>query len=374
MTSATSVPVDGEVREEGTAGRPARPAVELRGVRVVRGGRTTLEIDELTIGSGELVAVVGPNGSGKSTLLQVVNGLLPAARGALTVLGQKLVSRTALGIRRRCALVFQEPLLLHATVFDNVALAPRFRRHSRRRVDEQVGRALRAFRCEHLVSRPAYELSGGEARRVCLARALVCDPDLVMLDEPFTALDSPTRSALVHELRDIALDRGTTVVLVTHDFDDVLSFAERALVLAEGRIVQDAEPGEILRKPANELVARLVSMDNILACESEPDQGGTLVRLPNGATFRVPGPSRSGKATCCIAGDDVTLGGTPVGPADASMNGRVVQVVPGVGVYKVTLDCGGVAVVARIARQRAGALKPEARVQVGFDPSRVHLV
>jgi tungstate transport system ATP-binding protein len=348
-------------------------AIELRGVRVVRGGRTTLEIGELTVGSGELVAVVGPNGSGKSTLLQIVNGLLPAARGELNVLGERLHRRAALGIRRRCALVFQDPLLLHETVFDNVALAPRFRRYARKRVDEQVERALRAFRCEHLASRPAHQLSGGEIQRVCLARALVCDPELVMLDEPFTALDSPTRSALVQELRQIAVDRGTTVVLVTHDFDDVLSFADRAIVLRDGRLIQDAPPEQVLRKPVDDVVARLVSMDNIIACETEPVEGGTRVQLSNGLAFRVPGQTSSGKTSCCLAGDALTLDAPPES-AETSMEGQVAHVVPGLGLHRVTVNCDGVPVVARVARDRAGSLQTGQRVRVAFDPACVHLV
>lgn len=349
-------------------------AIELRALRVVRGGRTALEIDALTIGAGELVAVVGPNGSGKSTLLQVVNGLLPSARGDLNVLGERLHPRAALAIRRRCALVFQDPLLLHETVFDNVALAPRFRGYARKRVDELVGRALRAFRCEHLASRPAHQLSGGEVQRVCLARALVCDPELVMLDEPFTALDSPTRSALVQELREIAVDRGTTVVLVTHDFDDVLSFADRAIVLRDGRIVQDASPEQVLRKPVDEVVARLVSMDNIIGCETEPVDGGTRVTLVNGLAFVIPGQGVSGPMICCLAGDAVVLGDAPSELAGASMQGRVVHVVPGLGLHRVTVNCDGVPVVARVARDRAGSLQPGQQVNVSLDPSSAHLV
>ena len=349
------------------------PAIELRSVRVVRGGRTALAIDELTIETGELVAVVGPNGSGKSTLLQAINGLLPAAQGELNVLGERLHRGTALAIRRRCALVFQDPLLLHETVFDNVALAPRFRRYARARVDEQVGRALRAFRCQHLASRPAHQLSGGEVQRVCLARALVCDPQLVMLDEPFTALDSPTRSALVQELREIAVDRGTTVVLVTHDFDDVLSFANRAIVLRDGGIVQDASPERVLRRPVDEVVARLVSMDNILACETEPVDDGTQVRLSNGLAFRISGQGFSGNANCCLAGDALTLDAPPE-LEKTSMEGRVVHVVPGLGLYRVTVDCEGVPVVARVARDRADSLQAGQRIRIAFDPASVHLV
>lgn len=343
-------------------------------MRVVRGGRTALAIDALTVATGELVAVVGPNGSGKSTLLLAINGLLPPARGEVTVLGDTLDARTAMRLRRRCALVFQDPLLLHEPVFDNVALAPRFRRYPRQRVEEQVGRALRAFRCEHLASRPAHELSGGEARRVCLARALVCDPELVMLDEPFVALDSPTRSALVRELRSIAKSRGTTVVLVTHDFDDVLAFADRAVVLSDGRVVQDAPPEEVLRKPVNEAVARLVSMDNVIACELAPDDDGTRVRLPNGVTFRVGGPVPPGKTTCCLAGDALALDRELCASEQTTMNGRVVHIVPGVGAHKVAVECGGTEFVARVVREKACALRVGQEVFVSFDPVCVHLV
>jgi tungstate transport system ATP-binding protein len=350
-------------------------AVELRDLRVVRGARTVLSIDTMTVGRGELAAVVGPNGSGKSTLLRVLDGLLPAERGDAIVLGEKIDPGAALRIRRRCALVFQDPLLLRGTVFDNVALAPRFRGWPRGRVHEQVERAMRSFRCEHLTARPAHRLSGGEARRVCLARALVCDPELVMLDEPFVALDSPTRSALVQELRDVAMARGTTVLLVTHDFDDVLRFADRAFVLLDGAIVQDAPPGRVQRAPVNADVARLVSMDNIVACETEPTEGGMRIGLPGGVQLTIPGKHLSGVRTCCFPGDGVTLEPSSSQPCRADrVRGQVVRVEPAAGLHRITVDCGASRLVARVARDRAEELRAGQSIDVAIDPASVHLV
>ncbi len=350
------------------------PALTLSDLRVVRRGRPVLEIDELTIPAGQLVAIVGQNGSGKSTLLQVVNGLLEAERGMLSVLGRQLHPRTARDIRQRCALVFQDPLLLHETVFDNVALGPRFRGHSKQRVNDQVGQSLRLFRCEHLASRMANALSGGETQRVCLARALVCDPELVMLDEPFTALDSPTRTSLVQELREVAVQRGTTVLLVTHDFGDVLSFAQRAIVLREGRVVQDAAPEEMLRKPADEGVARLVSMDNILPCDVATDRGTTVVTLPNGVAFSVAGDAGTGPVVCCLAGDVLRLSVEAEGTSSVTVEGCITHVAPDVGLHRVGLDCGSMRLVARVPRDRMRSFGVGQRVNVSFDASAVHLV
>ncbi|RMF29886.1 MAG: ABC transporter ATP-binding protein, partial [Chloroflexi bacterium] len=213
------------------------PILSLRDVVVVYGGRSVLDVPALDVRLGEVLAVIGPNGAGKSTLLQVMAGLRSPGAGVLRFQGQ--VGRAGdLGYRRRIALVLQEPTLLDASVLTNVTLGLRFRRRPRRKAVEQAVAWLERLGVAHLAHRSARTLSGGEAQRVSLARALVLEPELLLLDEPFSALDAPTRMALLDDLQDLLRETRTTTVFVTHDQDEALRLGDRIAVLLEGRLRQ----------------------------------------------------------------------------------------------------------------------------------------
>jgi tungstate transport system ATP-binding protein len=207
---------------------------------------------------GEVLAVMGPNGSGKSMLLQSLALLQPASMeyyfaGRLVSLPQE-----GLALRRQMAVVFQQPLLLNARVFDNVALGLRLRRRPRKEVEEQVGQWLGRLGVAGLARRQARTLSGGEAQRVSLARALVLQPRVLILDEPFAALDVLTRGALIRDLKGVLNGAGATALFATHDFLEALLLADRVAVLNGGRVVQLGPPQEVYRQPADEVVHSLV--------------------------------------------------------------------------------------------------------------------
>ena len=212
--------------------------VDVKGVKTYRGAKCVLNIESLMIGRGELVSVLGPNGSGKSTLLQVLNGLLPSRQGAARVLGFDLPGADTVQLRRRSSMVFQDPLFIHDTVYANVALPLRFRGLPEKVVRAKVKAALNAFRCSHLVTRLAHRLSGGETQRVCLARAFVTEPELLLLDEPFSALDAQTRTLMQEELLRIWETHRLSTLYVTHNIQEAVYLADRVVVLSRrpGRI------------------------------------------------------------------------------------------------------------------------------------------
>jgi tungstate transport system ATP-binding protein len=177
------------------------PLLEIRNLTVARGGSRVLQIPSFALYANETVALIGPNGAGKSSFLLALAGLLPLESGEIVFRQQSIVPGFAsTEYRRKLAMVFQEPLLFDMTVFDNVAIGLKLRRLGRREINERVKSCLDRFRIAHLADRSARKLSGGEAQRTSLARAFAANPEIILLDEPFVALDPPARQALSDDL------------------------------------------------------------------------------------------------------------------------------------------------------------------------------
>jgi ABC-type sulfate/molybdate transport systems ATPase subunit len=252
----------------------ASPLLELRDVVVVAGGRTILCLDRLALAPGETLCVLGANGAGKSTLLRVAGGLRAPSRGELRLDG---VPATAPQIRAVTAAVLQRPLLRRgATARTNVETGLRFARvaraERRRRTDEWLVRLDLA----DLAERRASALSGGEAQRVSIARALVLAPRILLLDEPFSALDAPTRAELLADLRDVLASIGAASVLVTHDRHEAAAIADRVAILHAGELRQLGPTASVLEHPADADCARLLGFENLL----EPRLASRLLGEP----------------------------------------------------------------------------------------------
>lgn len=232
--------------------------IEARGILLCRGKKTILSVEEFSLRRGEVMALIGPNGAGKSTFLQVLALLQRPCTGDLFVLGERVTPKNELQLRRRMAVVFQEPLLLDASVYNNVASGLVLRGCPRGEVHRRAKEWLKRLGIEHLAPQPARTLSGGESQRVNLARAFALEPEILFLDEPFSALDYPTRKALIGELGALLKDTGTSALLVTHDYHEIQPLAGRVAVMLEGKIVQCAPLEEIRRRPAGEDVAALI--------------------------------------------------------------------------------------------------------------------
>ncbi len=214
------------------------PLLEIRNLQVQRGRKIVLTVDDLSLAKGELLAVVGPNGAGKSTLLLTLTRLLRPQRGDILFNGQNVQDESDLRYRRRIALVLQDPLLFDMTVFDNVAAGLRFRGIGKQQITRTVERWLSRLGIESLRERRATQLSGGEAQRVSLARALALEPQLLLLDEPFSALDPPTHKRLLAELSALLTEAETTTILVTHDLDEAAQLGQRIGIVLENRLQQ----------------------------------------------------------------------------------------------------------------------------------------
>lgn len=232
--------------------------IAAEGLRVFRERHLVLDVPSITVETGEVLAVIGPNGSGKSTLLQALALLLPAQMTYRFGGRAARLPDEALALRRQMAVVFQRPLLVEGSVQENVALGLKLRGVPKAEIVGRVQEALAMFGVEALAKRPSRALSGGEAQRVSLARALALRPRMLFLDEPFMALDVLTRSAILQDLRRVLRTAGMTALFVTHDFTEIPPLADRVAVLGEGRIVQTGTPRDIFSHPADAQVERLV--------------------------------------------------------------------------------------------------------------------
>jgi sulfate transport system ATP-binding protein len=216
----------------------------------------------LEVRPGELIALLGPSGSGKTTLLRIIAGLESHDTGSVSIAGREA---TGLDVRSRgIGFVFQHyALFKHMTVADNIGFALRMRKEPKAKIAEKVAELLALFRLDGLARRFPDELSGGQRQRVALARALASEPELLLLDEPFGALDARVRQELRRWLRRLHDDIGVTTVFVTHDQEEALEVADRIVVMNAGRIEQVGAPEEVFGNPANEFVMTFLGNVNV---------------------------------------------------------------------------------------------------------------
>ena len=249
------------------------PEIAFRGVRLTRGDTAVLRGLDLDVEQGETLALVGRSGAGKSTILKLINRLLVPDAGEVVVHGRSAAAWDPFDLRRRIGYVLQDVgLFPHLTVRDNIAVVPRLLGWEDARIAARVGEVLGlvGLPAEQFAARGADQLSGGQRQRVGVARALAADPPILLMDEPFGALDPVTRSELHVEFRRIQAAVGKTIVLVTHDMAEALSLATRIGVLADGVLVALDPPAAI----AGSTDARVRAMLGPLVEAASALQGG----------------------------------------------------------------------------------------------------
>lgn len=323
----------------------ARFILAAKDLQVTRAGTIVLDIPGFDLEEGEILSLIGPNGAGKTTLLQALALLIKRSRGEVFFKGERVSSNhSALAYRRRLTMVFQEPLLFDTTVFENAAFGLKIRKMPASEIRKTVTENLERFGIIHLLHRSARKISGGEAQRVALARAFALQPEILFLDEPFSALDPPSRESLIEDLSQVLRATRTTTVFATHDRMEALRLSDRIAVMNAGKIHQIGSPDEVMNHPADEFVASFVGVETLLRGKVTQKYGGSFSATMNDQMIEAVGEVALGESVLfCIRPENVTLAHPPRKESSSARNsftGKIEKIVPMGFFYKIQLHCG----------------------------------
>lgn len=333
-------------------------AIQVRATVAARG----VDID-IELASRKCTAIIGPNGAGKSTLIELISGLLKPSSGTVRI-GSKTVADSGVFVpahRRDIGLLAQDPLLFpHLNVLDNVAFGLRARGVAREEARETALKKLQRLGSAALAPNRASEVSGGQAQRIGLARALVTEPRVLLLDEPLAALDAVTAPQMRELLRENLTDR--TTALVTHDLLDVLVLADHLAVLNEGRVVAHGPTHEILAQPRDEFLAEFLGV-NVLGGELE----GAQLKLGHGMVLRgiSPREGEKGAGWASFPATAITVHrSAPAGSARNVLEAVVTAIKPRGPIVRVVCDLAGQQVAADVTSQAVAQLEIEVEARV----------
>jgi len=328
---------------------------------------------DLDVAAGEYFVVLGPTGAGKTVLLETIAGLHQPRKGCILLDGRDVTNVPP--ERRGIGFVYQDYMLFpHLGVAGNIAFGLKLRRMDRNAIEECMTGISHLLAIDHLLHRRPGTLSGGEQQRVALARALVVEPQLLLLDEPLSALDPGMREGLQRELARLHRELSTTTVHVTHDFEEAVALGDRIAVVNEGRIVQVGSPEEIFRKPDSEFVARFVGVRNIFRGEIRPGEDGYQVLHLDGVEIAVV-TNLVGPAHGSIRPEEIVISREPLrSSARNSFRGRIVNIADrGTFVYvTVRIPPDFTCIITRRSLEEM-ELREGLEVYVSFKASAVHI-
>ena len=336
-------------------------------------GKFLLRDINLDVEAGEYFVILGPTGAGKTVLLESIAGLYPLKSGQIWLRGKEVTRLEP--EKRNISIVYQDHVLFpHLSVAENILFGLKLKRQLRQELTEALNWLSDLLGIAHLLDRSPETLSGGERQKVALARALSTKPQLLLLDEPLSALDPETREGVQKELRQLHKRLKVTIIHVTHDFEEAIALADRIAVIGEGCIKQIGTPEQIFRQPNSEFVARFAMARNIFAGEVvERDDGNTIFRT-EGAELIVVTDLR-GKFHASIRPEDILLSPEPLrSSARNSFRGTISNISDrGSTLYlTVTLPPDFICLVTRRSFEEMG-LAEEKKVYITFKASAVHI-
>lgn len=354
--------------------------ITIEGISKRFGEKEVLMGVNATVQEGEIFAIIGPSGSGKSTLLRIINLLERPTGGRVFFDGTDIhaVSDRSLGLRRSMGMVFQKPVAFSVSVFENVAAGLRIRGADEAAIRERVEGVLEVIDLADRAEQQAKTLSGGEMQRVAIARVLVTDPALLLMDEPTANLDPLSTGTIEDLIRTINREYGTTLLIATHDLLQGQRLADRMGVMIDGAFAQVGTPHEIFSEPRTRGVARFVGMENIIPGRISASDRGLATVDAGGRQVIAPTPLSVGEPVfLCIRPEDVTLSssGNGAGSARNVFEGTA-RSIGALGPFRrIDLDCGFpiAALVTWKAVEDLGILVGS-DVQVAFKASAVHVV
>ncbi|MEO9188654.1 MAG: ABC transporter ATP-binding protein [Acetobacteraceae bacterium] len=355
-------------------GRPGRGELALRKLSKRYPNFVAVDGIDLAVASGEFLTLLGPSGSGKTTTLMMVAGFTPPSAGDVLLNGRSV---TALAPERRnMGVVFQNYALFpHMTVQENVGFPLRMRRQSKPAIAEKVAAALALVRLENLGERLPKQLSGGQQQRVAFARALVFDPDLLLMDEPLGALDKNLREQMQFELKRLHAELGVTILYVTHDQEEALTMSDRIALMNRGTLAQVGTAEELYERPVSRFVAEFIGESNVI--EGRVAEGPSFVSAA-GARFPIEpatGVAAAGESALMVVRPE-KLSLAPFADAPGTLAGVVSSVVYVGDCTRYLVEvAGGVRLIVKVQNRRTTErVRAGERVGLRLDPADARLL
>ncbi len=327
---------------------------------------------DLDIADNEYFVILGPTGTGKTVILELVAGMYQPDQGEVWINERNVT--TDYPESRRIGFVYQDYMLFpHLNVQENILFALKLQKTPASIMKQKLERMTTLLNIGQLQKRFPATLSGGEQQRVALARALIAEPEVLLLDEPLSALDPRSKEAFQQELKHIHEQIKTTTIHITHDFNEALVLADRMGIMCNGEIVQVGSPEEVFQKPCSQFVAEFVGMENIYRGDISDKGGVKHVRL-GPLQLRVVSPLQ-GKVRVAIRSEDIIIAEDRLtSSAQNIIPARIVEIIPRGAFFKIVLDAG-IPLVALVTRQSVDEmiLAPEKNVWALFKTTAVHV-
>ena len=342
------------------------------------GAVIALEEVSIDIAAGEFCTLLGPSGSGKTTLLKVIAGYEDATRGAIMIAGRNVADTPVAD--RNIGMVFQNYALFpHMTVAENVSFPLEMRKAPREERQRRTEAMLDLIGLKGKADRLPRQLSGGQQQRVAVARALVFNPDILLMDEPLGALDKNLRQAMQGEIRNLHRRIGVTIIYVTHDQEEAMNMSDRVVVMNHGRVEQAGSPAELYDRPSTAFVATFLGDCNLFGCAV--DSLRRVLRLDCGQSVEIPHAGET-PTEDCMAGlrpERIRIERADrQGPPDRTRAAEVRAVVRDISFsgpdYRIELQAGATAIVARCPNRGSPPAAPGETVAARFDPEDIFLV
>jgi molybdate/tungstate transport system ATP-binding protein len=345
--------------------------IQLEDIHIQLPGFSVSSIN-LEVDRGGFFALIGPTGAGKTLILECIAGLIKPSRGRIMIGGREVTGLPP--EKRRVGIVYQDHALFpHLTVEQNIRYGLRYiGGRNPDRINPQLMGLIERLGISHLKGRRVNNLSGGEKQRTALARALAVNPEVLLLDEPLSALDPNFRNDIRAMLADLHHETGLTCLMVTHDFSDVLTLADRMAVLNNGRLEQCGEVAQIFKRPASRFVAGFVGIKNVFAARF---QGRTAWVEGHELRMQTPAPKEAGHI--CIRAEELILteGSGQSGNGCNTLSGRIKAMADFGSHWEVQFEAGGLTLHCAVSAEQARRLNPGSQgCRVAFKPEGLHCI
>lgn len=335
-------------------------------------GSFSIENVNLSIDDNEYFVILGPTGAGKTIILEIISGMYKPDQGEIWINGRNVSSESP--ERRNIGFVYQDYMLFpHLDVLENIAFALEIKKISPRIIEQKIEQITVMLKIEELLKRNPATLSGGEQQRVALARALVTEPEVLLLDEPLSALDPRSKELFQQELKAIHQQVKTTTIHITHDFNEAFILADRIGIMRDGELVEMGTPQEVFQRPNTEFVAEFVGMENIYNGEIVNDGKSSYVRIGSICISVVSG--LQGSVQVAIRPEDIIITREKFPSSARNMlNARIIKIMSHGSFMKVMLDAG-ISLAVLVTKQAIEEMNLEVgqNVLAVFKASAVHI-